>query len=872
MAQILFVPGIKGTELFEKDRKVWFPKNPGDITSLSIHNELSFGNPIRIVNAFQIQTVEVYKGVLDAFGPDELTFFTYDWRHDIRRHIDRLKAKIIELANDYGPITLVAHSMGGMLAKLAILALDELGLSENIERFVTLGTPWLGSADAYKALTYGEPGIFPKLYHLHNLFTDKDSQWLARQFPSVYQLLPSEAYFAHEDGKFISNDKEEDSLYINALQSIQKQYIESGCDPLDVYNTYIKPVHDSMLKPIPDNIIHDCLIGTSFPTIYQVPEQPTSGLPVIERILFKKDVIFKNGDGVVPVFSAYPSHVANVFYISAQHHEMASNHDVIEFIKWSISNKTGEKPEALLDRVSENLNNGFMAKIKCPVDTTILDQDGKYLAGEFDSSIEQVSPFLNETGVLYYGIGESKYVFFPESVNEDVTVKVNSYQTGIADISVDYFDPDVSREIKFEPLPVTKGEAATITIPVRRSLEEAKLVKSNQEELGFRLQDLPMTTLTQQLPSLSKLKIKVNPARGEKKSSHRLVFSGDVVVDIKADSSDIDDLYFVVDDNPPVQYSEENRHLSLLPGEHTLRAFAKDIYGRPVKPVNTIFNIDSILPETRLLAIVKPDVLELSFETQTLGSRASTYYRIMGRHENEWKPIGIGETDFIEWGRVDIDPKEFLEIQFYSKNEFGNEEQPKSVKLSLRSIPGLMWGENPSIVTPETVWHNLFHNNEFDIILFTPSFISRVTQKTDYGTVAPDDVKGIRLDASWIQVDVMYAEKYALYFVKPPTEVLEVGQSCTFSFELLTERTNERIQHTAPRARLHPLRAGNVSDTQLAPLINKDGIFYGEFTVGAMFLQYKFKLIITDARNTTPALREISLIMKELDEEEENNN
>jgi hypothetical protein len=54
------------------------------------------------------------------------------------------------------------------------------------------------------------------------------------------------------------------------------------------------------------------------------------------------------------------------------------------------------------------MKKGKLAIIKCPVDSTILDNDGAYVAGVFDPAIE-VSKYLDEEKINYFTIGDSKF-------------------------------------------------------------------------------------------------------------------------------------------------------------------------------------------------------------------------------------------------------------------------------------------------------------------------------------------------------------------------------------------------------------------------------------------------------------------------------
>ncbi len=90
-----------------------------------LQDNLVVGDIVREVSCF-----DVYKPILETLatigfketgGGDRLHIFAYDWRRDLELLADQLAAKI-ESANAAGPtsITIVAHSMGGLIGRLVL--------------------------------------------------------------------------------------------------------------------------------------------------------------------------------------------------------------------------------------------------------------------------------------------------------------------------------------------------------------------------------------------------------------------------------------------------------------------------------------------------------------------------------------------------------------------------------------------------------------------------------------------------------------------------------------------------------------------------------------------------------------------------------
>lgn len=118
---------------------------------------------------------------------------SYDWRADIASAGAALAARL--RAHPAREIMLVAHSMGGLLARAA---LAQPGL-QRVRRLVTLGTPHQGTLAAVQALraTYPTVRRLAALDPLHSAETLTEQVF--RSFPSLYDLLPAEGALGELD-------------------------------------------------------------------------------------------------------------------------------------------------------------------------------------------------------------------------------------------------------------------------------------------------------------------------------------------------------------------------------------------------------------------------------------------------------------------------------------------------------------------------------------------------------------------------------------------------------------------------------------------------------------------------------------------------
>lgn len=192
---VVVIPGILGSKLVDgRGEVVW-----GERTSLGRFGRLDLGSAgsditpnglidrIRVLGPFW--TIHAYEDLLSHLRDlgfqigESLFLFAYDWRrsnfdtaHDfgawVRSH-PRLQD---------GRFDIVAHSMGGMIARLWML---EHGGAGHVRKALYLGTPFLGSMNALATLTDGW-GVFAN-YIAGGIDVIRRTML---SFPALYELFP----------------------------------------------------------------------------------------------------------------------------------------------------------------------------------------------------------------------------------------------------------------------------------------------------------------------------------------------------------------------------------------------------------------------------------------------------------------------------------------------------------------------------------------------------------------------------------------------------------------------------------------------------------------------------------------------------------
>lgn len=214
MDAVMLLPGIMGSELRRRsDDSVlwgmsWRTASDGHLPWRS-HQELAVTDEdltsggriyaadlLRCRALFPFWSKQPYTAIerrlRDAVGDRRaLKPFPYDWRlpvdlnakrfaQEATDHLERWRSAHLN-AGDV-QLTLVAHSMGGLVAWQAI---QKFGL-KNVRSLVTLGTPFGGSLNAFRILAEGDDAATTP-----GLTTLRAARDLARTCPSVYDLLPS---------------------------------------------------------------------------------------------------------------------------------------------------------------------------------------------------------------------------------------------------------------------------------------------------------------------------------------------------------------------------------------------------------------------------------------------------------------------------------------------------------------------------------------------------------------------------------------------------------------------------------------------------------------------------------------------------------
>lgn len=194
--RVYVVPGIMGSQLGLRRTA----PSPADVIWLD-PIDIAFGRLLALRSTPQSQIVPLgvvlhnylrLKFALERAGYD-VALYDYDWRQGVDALGTTLAARL--RTDDAGAVSIVAHSLGGLIARAALRATG----MEKVARLLMLGTPNFGSFAPLQALR----GVYPLVRRIAALDLRHTAEELAEQlfasFASLYHLLPAGAHAGADD-------------------------------------------------------------------------------------------------------------------------------------------------------------------------------------------------------------------------------------------------------------------------------------------------------------------------------------------------------------------------------------------------------------------------------------------------------------------------------------------------------------------------------------------------------------------------------------------------------------------------------------------------------------------------------------------------
>ncbi|MEO8600961.1 MAG: CHAT domain-containing protein [bacterium] len=191
---VFVIPGIMGSHLAAGGSRVWI--NPLSLATGGLR-KIAIDAP----NVDTQSLVGLAYGDLVEFLSDshDVVTFPYDWRRSITEAAERLGQEVrmrLDAATASGqPLRLLAHSMGGLVARMMIAQAPELWdriCAHPQGRLVMLGTPNGGSHEI-TSLLVGTSGTLRKLALADLRHSRQELLAILSRFPGALEMLPDDA-------------------------------------------------------------------------------------------------------------------------------------------------------------------------------------------------------------------------------------------------------------------------------------------------------------------------------------------------------------------------------------------------------------------------------------------------------------------------------------------------------------------------------------------------------------------------------------------------------------------------------------------------------------------------------------------------------
>ncbi|MGE7693920.1 lipase/acyltransferase domain-containing protein [Lysinibacillus sp. NPDC094177] len=647
--QIVFVHGIMGSVLKEKQKKVWPILLTESFSSSRYDILTNLNNPD--ITAAEIEKLSYKK--LSKFlsqNSDNYTEFVYDWRKNNLDHLEDFYSLLDDNADE---IIIIAHSMGGILSKLMLNKFKDKNQVSKVSKIITIGTPWRGSIDSVKTLMFGKqiPDFIPFA------LLKKEAKKISKFFPSIYQLLPSDEYFQNakdSEGNacccFNIGGEEINDFADFYLKCIKDDFEKYKHEYIKVFDDYYELLH----KDIPKWIEHHEIIGVGKNTISAMKIDNINDASA-ERY---------DGDGTVPLFSAYSKKAKQAYFVNkADHVGLTKKECVHQLIDDIINCKAvSETNEIFMSLVSPYYKkfSGKVIKIACPVEVAVLNDDGEAIYGSLDSIDEDIFQFARKNeNIVYEELGSTKYVIIDEDeesydldeLQEVDLIRIQATDTGPTSVGVDLYKNGVVKKKKsFKTFEISVEKEAVLKLDDKIESNNLEIRLNNGEIEDVKSFIIDANTELQ-LPQ-TKLKIVNNKdIILEKEALDNVhVLEDDLILALESlvrGSQDIDQTFVKNGNKLYIFNTDKNLIIPLNEGINEIRYFSKDVGGNFENETKLIvYKIPSKIYELNLEFLPHKYILGLkyNFNFENLLSN----YGKLEDHKLQWE-INFKEDSLDDW-------------------------------------------------------------------------------------------------------------------------------------------------------------------------------------------------------------------------------
>lgn len=528
-SSILFIPGIEGSRLY-KDRplagsdQLWEANINSDLSDLyldqngeSVNQGVYTGDIIDRTNLVPDSVEEIignydkdiYKNIINYINSQKnnntiksSAIYSYDWRLNFDIIINNgtklqnnTTSKLIDILrqqaklSDTGKVTIIAHSMGGLLTKRFIQTLDPAD-QDLIDKVVFIAVPQIGTPEGSSGVLSGIEfeGIFGSL-----LVKQKYTRAMAENMITAHALSPSNKYFEKVSTapiKFNSNLSQllpQVSTYgteINTTQELQNFMSGNDGRPDAEFSNVNYPNVSPVGFVNKAKNVHDQIDNYEIPSNIKVYQITGNGRPTTKQIEFlenKNKVTYRTfksfgGDGTVTrESSSYlnsPTYYVNLNKYNKDTNSNYEHKDIsgIDPVTGILTNIIKNENITTNQYVADTVQNFFTEKLftlgmHSPVDIHLYDSAMRHTGPVYVDVNGEIVRFIEENipNTIYEEYGDDKYI---TGIDDQIyNIKLDGYDMGLFTLDLQRYIGDTTTTYEsFNNLPATDLLTSSINI------------------------------------------------------------------------------------------------------------------------------------------------------------------------------------------------------------------------------------------------------------------------------------------------------------------------------------------------------------------------------------------------------------------------
>ncbi len=546
-SNVLFIPGMQGSRLYNlrdnnSEDQLWEANLPSDLVDLYMDangNILDDGIYTRdvldrtnivpdIIEDITNQVdKDIYKNSLEYLynlkqtnSISNYAVYPYDWRIDVDTIInngtklgDGSYSKLVEVLRQEavnsptGKVSIMAHSMGGLLAKRFVQTLSEAD-QDLIDKVIFIAVPHVGTTEGISAVLSGI--IFEKPYG--DFITKKYTRALAENMPTAHSLVPSAEFFndsAINPVVFNAGAVElvpELAIYGGSINTADELYsfITGSDGRIDAdFNDLGYPNVSPAVVVNKAKALHDEIDSYILPVSIETYQVLGTGRATPKAIVYDKynsgngDYISYEigktnlGDGTVVSSSAGYLELGDTYYVDLYNynkdtggnfdHKNISGIDPVNNLLTSILTETTFTPDSYVSTsMTPNINRHLQISMHSPVDIHLYDNAGRHTGPVYVEINGEVVRLIEENipNSEYNEYGEAKYIDVPD--DGTYNLNLDGYDTGT--FTLHLIRTDETGEVmkdSFMDLPAGTEMASSIVINPNLPVAEINLDTDN---------------------------------------------------------------------------------------------------------------------------------------------------------------------------------------------------------------------------------------------------------------------------------------------------------------------------------------------------------------------------------------------------------